>query len=428
MRAVTLSVADLRAARRLYEEQLGMRLVAEGDVSPSDAGVRALWDLPAGTGGRVAWLEQPGAGSGAIRLVEFEPRSPIVVTDGARPYDHGLIKNLDFFTDDVDAAYARLTAAGVPFLAPPVCYPVPWGRGVLACEAHSAALEGVKLSVARLLGAPRKAFGEATHETPFTEVAVAAQVVADHRAAVRFYCDAFDCVPAVDTAIEDEKLIAALRLPPGTRLRVCFIGPPQAVGGKIGLLAYEGDGVKDARSLAARSRPPHRGAVMMSFECDDVFHRHALAIACGATEAAPPTSVDLLPFGRVRASSVRSPDGLLIELIEPATEAARVDIDVLDAAALPEGAHRGVIARGLGRIVLANVKGQVFALEDRCPHLQGPLSLGAFDGCLLTCPWHGWAIDVATGKVRGGDGLRARVLSARREGGRILVRVPKQGA
>jgi nitrite reductase (NADH) small subunit len=425
MRAVTLSVGDLSAARRLYEEQLGMRVVAEATVSPADDALRALWGLPPATGGRLVWLEQPGATSGAIRLVEFEPRSPIVVTDGARAYDHGLIKNLDFFTDDVDGAYARMTAAGFPFPAPPVRYPVPWGRGVFAYEAHSAGFEGVKLSVARLIGAPRKAFGEAGHETPFTEVAVAAQVVKDFHAAERFYCDVFDCVPAADTVVENEALIAALRLPPGTRLRMSFIGPASAVGGKIGLIAYEGEGVADARSLASRAQPPHRGAVMMTFECADARSRHARALACGAAEVAAPSMLDLAPFGSVLASSFRSPDGLLIELIQAGGVPEDIEIDVLDAALLPDGAHRGIVVPGLGRIVLANVNGHPVALEDRCPHLRGPLSLGAFDGCRITCPWHGWMIDAPTGAVSGGHGLRVRSFPARVDNGRILVRHPR---
>lgn len=428
MRAVTLSVGDLRSARRLYEEQLGMRVVAEAVLSPADDALRALWDLPHGTGGRLVWLEQPGATSGAIRLVAFEPRSPIVVTEGARPYDHGLIKNLDFFTDDVDGAYARLSAAGFPFPAPPVRYPVPWGRGVFAYEAHSAGFEGVKLSVARLLGAPRKAFGEASHETPFTEVAVAAQVVADFRAAERFYCDVFDCIPAADTVVDDAGLIAALRLPPGTHLRMSFIGPADAVGGKIGLIAYEGPGVADARSLAARARPPHRGAVMMTFECDDLHARHALALAGGAAEVAAPARVALAPWGEATASSIRSPDGLLIELIQPRDRPDGAEVDVLDATLLPPGAHRGVVVPGLGRLVVANVNGRPVVLEDRCPHLKGPLSHGAFDGERLTCPWHGWMIDVVTGAVRGGHGARVRTFAARIHDGRILVRRPSASA
>ena len=40
----------------------------------------------------------------------------------------------------------------------------------------------------------------------------------------------------------------------------------------------------------------------------------------------------------------------------------------------------------------------VFALDGICPHQGGPLGKGAVDGCVVTCPWHGWQFDVRDGK------------------------------
>ena len=41
--------------------------------------------------------------------------------------------------------------------------------------------------------------------------------------------------------------------------------------------------------------------------------------------------------------------------------------------------------------------GDVYALENVCPHPGGPLSEGKVeDGCVY-CPWHGWQFDVETG-------------------------------
>lgn len=48
-------------------------------------------------------------------------------------------------------------------------------------------------------------------------------------------------------------------------------------------------------------------------------------------------------------------------------------------------------------VLLCNVDGEVFAYEDRCPHLASPLSEGVLDGALLTCAAHEWAFDVRTG-------------------------------
>jgi phenylpropionate dioxygenase-like ring-hydroxylating dioxygenase large terminal subunit len=36
-------------------------------------------------------------------------------------------------------------------------------------------------------------------------------------------------------------------------------------------------------------------------------------------------------------------------------------------------------------------RGQVFALEDRCPHRGAPLSSGSIEDDVLVCPYHGWS-------------------------------------
>ena len=41
---------------------------------------------------------------------------------------------------------------------------------------------------------------------------------------------------------------------------------------------------------------------------------------------------------------------------------------------------------------------QLYALFDRCPHKQGPLSQGIVHGRAVTCPLHAWNIDLATGE------------------------------
>ncbi|RMH36093.1 MAG: non-heme iron oxygenase ferredoxin subunit [Nitrospirae bacterium] len=48
-------------------------------------------------------------------------------------------------------------------------------------------------------------------------------------------------------------------------------------------------------------------------------------------------------------------------------------------------------------IALFNVKGEVFALDNTCPHAGGPLGEGCLTGDLVACPWHGWKFNVRTG-------------------------------
>lgn len=50
-------------------------------------------------------------------------------------------------------------------------------------------------------------------------------------------------------------------------------------------------------------------------------------------------------------------------------------------------------------IVIANVGGQLYAVDDECPHARQPLSQGFLKGCELVCIFH-WAIfDLEKGSV-----------------------------
>lgn len=63
---------------------------------------------------------------------------------------------------------------------------------------------------------------------------------------------------------------------------------------------------------------------------------------------------------------------------------------------LPEGALRRVSFGDLD-IVVAHTSAGLVAIDDRCPHMAAPLSIGELDGCLLACPLHSGQFDLSTG-------------------------------
>ena len=63
---------------------------------------------------------------------------------------------------------------------------------------------------------------------------------------------------------------------------------------------------------------------------------------------------------------------------------------------LPPGEMRRVTFGDLD-LVLAHTSNGIVAIDDRCPHMSAPLSLGELDGCLLACPLHSGQFDLATG-------------------------------
>jgi len=50
------------------------------------------------------------------------------------------------------------------------------------------------------------------------------------------------------------------------------------------------------------------------------------------------------------------------------------------------------------RVSIFLLDGEMYALDNTCPHQGGPLGDGKVeDGCVY-CPWHGWQFDVETGE------------------------------
>jgi nitrite reductase (NADH) small subunit len=72
-------------------------------------------------------------------------------------------------------------------------------------------------------------------------------------------------------------------------------------------------------------------------------------------------------------------------------------------------------------ICLANVNGELSALDNVCPHRQGPLGQGWLEGTAVVCPWHSWAFDVKTGLAEYPVHERVDVFPLRVEGEDVLV-------
>ncbi len=75
-------------------------------------------------------------------------------------------------------------------------------------------------------------------------------------------------------------------------------------------------------------------------------------------------------------------------------------VKVADLSECPPGTLLDVEA-GQESIVLANIDGDLYALENRCSHQDLPLSDGELDGDRLECLYHGARFDVCTGRAVG---------------------------
>lgn len=60
------------------------------------------------------------------------------------------------------------------------------------------------------------------------------------------------------------------------------------------------------------------------------------------------------------------------------------------------GTTRRVVVNS-AEILLCNVDGKIYAIEDVCTHDGGPLDQGTLEGEHVVCPRHGATFDVRTG-------------------------------
>lgn len=111
--------------------------------------------------------------------------------------------------------------------------------------------------------------------------------------------------------------------------------------------------------------------------------------------------------------------------------------DVCAVEELPPGGRR-LFEHGRRSIALFNVDGALYSISNVCPHMGGPLCQGTvggtmlpsephhyrygMEGKLVRCPWHGWEIDLASGRPFF-DPERARVPTypVRVKDGRVVV-------
>jgi len=96
-------------------------------------------------------------------------------------------------------------------------------------------------------------------------------------------------------------------------------------------------------------------------------------------------------------------------------------IDIADLEAIPKRGAR-MVKTSLGCVaVFRTANDAVYALDNACPHKQGPLAEGIVHGNAVTCPLHNWVISLETGAVQGADEGQVNTYPARVENGRILL-------
>ena len=95
-------------------------------------------------------------------------------------------------------------------------------------------------------------------------------------------------------------------------------------------------------------------------------------------------------------------------------------VKVATVSEIPEGTVKHIVVHDKP-MALARVEGQFYAVNAICPHRGGPLAEGTLNGCIITCPWHGWTFDVRSGLPDHPGGHSISAYEVRVEGDDVLI-------
>jgi nitrite reductase/ring-hydroxylating ferredoxin subunit len=135
--------------------------------------------------------------------------------------------------------------------------------------------------------------------------------------------------------------------------------------------------------------------------------RDAAAAAAAAREVQPVAAEASLGLKPEAPKDVTPPDGFEV---------------VLHREALKPGKVTEIIIGGTA-IAVANNNGAFLACANTCPHADGPLGEGTFEDGVLTCPYHGWQFDMASGQCKTNADAKVRVYQTAVVGDAVCVRL-----
>jgi 3-phenylpropionate/trans-cinnamate dioxygenase ferredoxin subunit len=97
-------------------------------------------------------------------------------------------------------------------------------------------------------------------------------------------------------------------------------------------------------------------------------------------------------------------------------------VPVLDEKELVEGKMKLVSVEGTPILFIKKL-GEIFVMNNRCPHMACGLSGGTLDGLVIVCPCHDWRFDLITGEYEEGPGFKLTKYDLKIKSGKIWIKI-----
>ena len=153
---------------------------------------------------------------------------------------------------------------------------------------------------------------------------------------------------------------------------------------------------------ALRNYCLHRGGPVATGELEGdtlicPWHKFKYNVTTGQLLVDPKVKLDTYPV-IIEDGAVYLTLPCETEAMDPVAEKPALAANELPANAVAPGQVRRVQVDG-EEVAVYNVDGALYATQEKCTHVGGPLSEGELQGNVITCPWHGSCFDVTNGQV-----------------------------
>jgi len=305
-----ISVSNLPRMQAVLEAIAGWHAIARGQTRPE---LLRLWGLPAGARGEERLLANPGDPAGYVRLVKlYGVGAQVQIRSSAMPWDTGGVFSLMTRSRDLDGAFARAQALGYSAFNDPTDFDF---GGVLLRNVVLRLPDGVNIAIYERRRPPLEGWDTISKlSAPFN----AMQMIADRDRTRDFWASVFGYRPIADGAFLDPKagpnnFALPQNLTTSIERRFAIMAMNGAEVGRVEAMQFAG---LTGRDLSDRARFPNLGIAALRYPTRRLDAIVAAARAGGHPVAGPVETV-LAPYGRIRLAHIRSPDGVIMEAMEP---------------------------------------------------------------------------------------------------------------
>lgn len=307
-----VSVRDIDVTARFFREIGGYEEKWRGPIDPAEA---LAWQLPDGASGESLLLGPAGQDTGLLRLVRFdqagrqEPMRP-----GARAWDTGCYFSLMIRMKDMQAIYDDALAMGW-WTETPITY-LEFGASKLNVMVFRGP-DGVQVQGYERLEPPLpEAIPEFERMTgPFNMM----QMVRDRDASYDFYTRllGFETFYKGKPYLAPEPWFMPLGIPKNLTTSIPYrAGIVYPVPGEFGRMETIEIMGLEGHDYADRCHAPNFGILAVRFPVEDLDEARQTIEQRGGNIVIPARSFELPPYGSMRAFSVETPDGALIQFYQ----------------------------------------------------------------------------------------------------------------